>query len=378
MRVGFAGTPVRAFKALWAGRSSNRPEDLIEYSSSLKLKLFDFSEETLNLTERDLADIASLGFTSKQASHFRHLAQLAKVGGVGLTLTASPRIVLSTPDPAESTKATASLMSLWEVAKALRCALLTVFPGYTHGSPDNSLNRLAQALDMLGTGGSGSPQIGIEVNGYGLGTAEMASKLCRMSRVVPVVNIAQCIPRSQRERVETQLESLFGLAATYNDGQVVWIRYCAHNRRVPAPISEGWPDFRTVARAIRRFEKASSREVCVLLESPRREWDSVLFSSYCHLLGSADVEADQLSIEELVKAGSPKVIDVGSRVLLQDMSRQEQLSYEIVEPGHADPFTARISYESPIGRSLLGKESGSLVEIAAPGGSYVYEVVDIS
>jgi len=79
MRVGFAGTPVRAFKALWAGRSSNRPEDLIEYSSSLKLKLFDFSEETLNLAERDLTDIESLGFTSKQASQFRHLAQLSKL-----------------------------------------------------------------------------------------------------------------------------------------------------------------------------------------------------------------------------------------------------------------------------------------------------------
>ena len=32
----------------------------------------DFSEETLNLAERDLTDIESLGFTSKQTSQFRH------------------------------------------------------------------------------------------------------------------------------------------------------------------------------------------------------------------------------------------------------------------------------------------------------------------
>ena len=162
MRVGFAGTPVRAFKALWAGRSSNRPEDLIEYSSSLKLKLFDFSEETLNLAERDLTDIESLGFTSKQASQFRHLAQLAKVGGVNLTLTVSPRIVLSTPDPTTHSKAVTRLRSLWAVAGALRCALLAIPPD-THGSPNSSLNRLERALDLLELDKDAAPTVGIEV-----------------------------------------------------------------------------------------------------------------------------------------------------------------------------------------------------------------------
>jgi sugar phosphate isomerase/epimerase len=378
MRVGFAGTPVRAFKALWAGRSSNRPEDLIEYSSSLKLKLFDFSEETLNLAERDLTDIESLGFTSKQASQFRHLAQLAKVGGVNLTLTVSPRIVLSTPDPTTHSKAVTRLRSLWAVAGALRCALLAIPPGYTHGSPNSSLNRLERALDLLELDKDAAPTVGIEVNGRGLGTVEMASKLCKRPGVVPVINIAECIPRSQRERLETHLGALFEFAVEHSNEQPIWIRYCAYNHRVPAPISEGWPIFRRVAKAIRRFEEDSSRETCVLIESPRRELDAILFSSYYHLLGSAGEDVDNLSVEELVKAGAPKVIDVGSRVLLQDISRREQLSYVIVEPGHADPFTARISYESPIGRSLLGKESGSLVEIAAPGGNYVYEIVDIS
>lgn len=96
------------------------------------------------------------------------------------------------------------------------------------------------------------------------------------------------------------------------------------------------------------------------------------------MLASPSPALDDLSPGEIVKAGTPRVVDVGSLVILQDVSRRQQLHYEIVEPGSADPFSDRISYESPIGRSLLGKESGSVVEIAAPGGSYVYRVVDIS
>jgi len=378
MQVGFAGAPIRAFKALWAGRSSNRPEDLIEYSSSLKLKLFDFSEETLNLTERDLADMESMGFTSEQASHFRHLAQLAKIGGVSLIVTSSPRIILSTPDPVAHARAIANLNALWAVAQALQCDLMTAFAGYSHGSPRDSLDRLTAALEMLDTDTSGSPKIGIEVNGHGIGTVDMVSRLCKRVNVIPVINIPQCIPRSERKDLKAHLTRLLEFAAEYTDGQRVWIRYGPQVRRVPTTVSEGWPDFRSVVKAIRRFEETSLHEVFVLLDSPRREWDAVLLSSYYRALTSTSEDADRFSPEELVKAGLPKVVDVGSRVLLQDISRREQLRYEIVEPGYADPFAARISYESPIGKSLLGKQSGAIVEIAAPGGSYVYEVVDIS
>jgi hypothetical protein len=378
MRVGFSGCPARAFKALWSGRSSHRPEDLIEYSSSLKLQLLDFSEETLNLSERDLAEIESMGFSDKQASHFRHLSQLARVGGVGLTLSSSSRLILTAPDPRTNSKSVRSLRALLSVARALRCTLLTVFAGYNHGTPEDSLNRLKKALSTLDIGGEDSPTLGIEAKGYGVGTTDLLAKLCERPGVTPVINLTQCIPRSGREHFDSQFASLLEFAAERSDGRHIFVRYRAEDRRVPVGVSEGWPDFRIVLHAVSGFESLGGPEVCILLDSPRREWDAVLLSSYYHMLGSADATPDDLSPAEIVKAGTPRVVDVGSQVILQDVSRRQQLHYEIVEPGSADPFSDRISYESPIGKSLLGKESGSIVEIAAPGGSYVFRVVDIS
>ncbi len=381
MRVGFAGTPVRAFRALWTGRSSHSPEDLIEYSSSLKLKLLGLSEETLGLTGRDLAEIHSMGLTAKQASHFRHLAQLAKVGGVQLTVSASPRMILTAPDSQVRAKSTAELNGLWTVAKAVACALCTFFPGYLHGSQQDSLGRLADSIVCLDRPAGDSPDLGVELNGRGAGTLEVLERLCADTGVVPVINVAECISRSERSGFATKFASLLEFASRCstadNKQGAVWIRYRSLNKRVPVGVSEGWPDFRMVMGEIFRFESSGGPEVCVLLDSPRREWDAVLVSSYYRMLQSRETRVDSLSAEELVKSGAPRVVDVGSQVLLRDVSRSQQLRYEIVEPGLADPFADRISYESPIGRSLLGKESGSLIEIAAPGGSYVYEVIDI-
>lgn len=378
MRVGFAGTPVRAFRALWTGRSPNRPEDLIEYSSSLKLQLFDFSEGTLNLTERDLGEVDSMGFTDTQASHFRHLAQLAKVGGVRLSLSSSSRLILTAPDPETRASSAVVLRGLWEVAKALRCTLFTAFPGYSHGAPQHSLERLISSLGDLHSKASDAPLLGVEVNGHGIGTIEMVERLRAELNVVAVVNLAQSISRSERGEFAARFAALLEFASDHGRQDPIWVRYGAENKRLPVGVSEGWPDFRLVLREIWRLENSGGPEVCVLLDSPRREWDAVLISAYYRMLASGDTKTDCLSANEIVKAGMPRVVDVGSQVLLRDVSKRQQLRYQIVEPGSADPFSDRISYESPIGRSLLGKESGSLIEIAAPGGSYVYEVIEIS
>lgn len=299
------------------------------------------------------------------------------------------------------------------------------------------MERLIDSIANLDAGAGDSPTLGVELNGRGAGTVEVVEELCEGSSVVPVVNVAECISRSERSEFAEKLAALLELASRYSapnrvqssdsngwstdasgrstgrsgrstdrDGQSadrsgqstdtgerntdsagrgndrggrnpIWIRYRALNQRVPVGVSEGWPDFRTVLREIWRFENAGGPEVCILLDSPRREWDAVLISSYRHMLESGDSGIDSLSAEGIVRSGSPRVVDVGSQVLLRDVSRSQQLRYVIVEPGLADPFSDRISYESPIGRSLLGKESGSLIEIAAPGGSYVYEVIDI-
>jgi transcription elongation factor GreA len=43
----------------------------------------------------------------------------------------------------------------------------------------------------------------------------------------------------------------------------------------------------------------------------------------------------------------------------------------------ADPAKARISNESPVGRAVMGKEAGEIIEVMVPAGLIRYEVVEV-
>ena len=62
------------------------------------------------------------------------------------------------------------------------------------------------------------------------------------------------------------------------------------------------------------------------------------------------------------------VISVGSRVTVREVG-EEDGSQE------ANPILGRISDESPLGRSLMGKKKGDRIEFEAPGGVIHYEIL---
>lgn len=67
------------------------------------------------------------------------------------------------------------------------------------------------------------------------------------------------------------------------------------------------------------------------------------------------------------------VVSVGSTVRLVDESGEE-LTYMIVGSAEADPVHDRISNESPVGRSLLGKRKGQRVTVQVPAGTFRYTI----
>ncbi|MFC5403368.1 transcription elongation factor GreA [Cohnella soli] len=70
-------------------------------------------------------------------------------------------------------------------------------------------------------------------------------------------------------------------------------------------------------------------------------------------------------------------VQVGSVVVLNDLEFDERLEYRIVGPAEADVLENKISYESPLGKGVLGKSKGSIVSVEAPMGVVKYEIVDI-
>lgn len=69
---------------------------------------------------------------------------------------------------------------------------------------------------------------------------------------------------------------------------------------------------------------------------------------------------------------------VGSRVKLFDIKFDEELEYEMVPAADFnDSDLEAISVDSPVGKALIGKEVGEMVEIKVPAGTIKYKVLEI-
>ncbi len=73
----------------------------------------------------------------------------------------------------------------------------------------------------------------------------------------------------------------------------------------------------------------------------------------------------------------PDVVGVGTRVRLRDLDANETVEYRIVGSAEADPAQQKLSNESPVGRAIIGRKKGEVVEVAAPRGSLKYKILDI-
>ena len=93
-------------------------------------------------------------------------------------------------------------------------------------------------------------------------------------------------------------------------------------------------------------------------------------------------------VELEFKLGSAQVIDpktlnpdgrcvFGSTVILEDVNNGDVVTYQIVGEDEANIKHRKISISSPVARALIGKSSGDIAEVQAPGGVREYEVVEV-
>ncbi|VTR42342.1 transcription elongation factor GreA [Actinobacillus pleuropneumoniae] len=74
---------------------------------------------------------------------------------------------------------------------------------------------------------------------------------------------------------------------------------------------------------------------------------------------------------------SSTTVNVGSNVVLNDIEFSERLEYQVVGPAEADVANFKVSYESPLGKALMGKAVGDKVHVEAPMGIVKYELLEI-
>ena len=97
----------------------------------------------------------------------------------------------------------------------------------------------------------------------------------------------------------------------------------------------------------------------------------------------AFVEGRILTLEKIIANATliesdhnHETVRMGSRVTVLG-SEGEREEFMIVGSAEASPRQGKISNESPVGRSLLGRKLGDIVEVAAPGGVLSFHVISI-
>tara|TARA_B100001769_G_C22070501_1_gene576176 strand:- start:762 stop:1238 length:477 start_codon:yes stop_codon:yes gene_type:complete len=68
----------------------------------------------------------------------------------------------------------------------------------------------------------------------------------------------------------------------------------------------------------------------------------------------------------------------GSTVEIEDLDEEINSTYQIVGDDEADIKQKKISINSPLAKSMIGKEEGDIIDFESPGGLKNYEIVKIS
>ena len=72
-----------------------------------------------------------------------------------------------------------------------------------------------------------------------------------------------------------------------------------------------------------------------------------------------------------------KTVQIGNLVKLHDEEFDEDVEYTIVGSTEVDLSENKISNESPMGKALLGRKKGEVVEVEAPAGMNKYKILAI-
>lgn len=94
-------------------------------------------------------------------------------------------------------------------------------------------------------------------------------------------------------------------------------------------------------------------------------------------LGQLQARLREFSMIDMSKIPHDRV-GLGSRVVVLDLDKDEEQSYNLVTSEEADVAHGKISTSSPIGKGLLGKRVGDSVKIQIPGGVRELEILSLT
>ena len=137
---------------------------------------------------------------------------------------------------------------------------------------------------------------------------------------------------------------------------------------------------------LQNLKVVKRKEVAQKIKEAREQGD---LSENAEYDAAKDEQRDiELRIEELEKLlksaevvvedeGDLDKISVGCKVKLLDVEYNEEMEFFIVGSTEANSLQNKISNESPVGRALMGKSAGDVVDVETQAGTIQYKVLEI-
>ena len=139
----------------------------------------------------------------------------------------------------------------------------------------------------------------------------------------------------------------------------------------------------TLDQELTHLIKVEREEIKVAIAEAREHGDLKENAEY-HSAKEKQGHIEGRIAELQAKIAGAKVIDVanlesekivfGATVTLYNEEKDESKTIQIVGEDEASSENNKISYNSPLGKALIGKEEGDEVVVKAPKGDVVYEV----
>lgn len=98
----------------------------------------------------------------------------------------------------------------------------------------------------------------------------------------------------------------------------------------------------------------------------------------------AQVEAKIKELEVLIENAKiiekvrTDIVQIGTKVKIEYVEDKDIDEYTIVGSKEADPFSNKISNESPIAKAIIGKKIGDVVSVDSPNGKYDVKIIEIN
>ncbi len=216
------------------------------------------------------------------------------------------------------------------------------------------------------TGESGAAKVGLVVDFADQSGVQAAARIVRKSRhyiMLPIV----AITLDNMIKAERQIMRALTVCYNENGGGEIFV-YLALPQSGAAAGRVASRNWEAILETIANFECSRGSDVGLLFSGPGSEKHaramaqmvSALYPPRC----GAGVESDL-------------VTRIGSTVRIRDVELGLDMEYFIVAPEQASAKKGFLSSESPVGRAIIGQPRGSTVQVAAPGGPILYELLEV-